>query len=367
MMLKGENSALVSQRIKERVVQVKKSLPKGVTIEPFLVRDKLVNSVIKTVQTNLIEGGLIVIFVLIIMLGNWRAGLIVASVIPLSMLFAISMMNLFGISANLMSLGAIDFGLIVDGALIIVEAIVHRLHLKHSGKKMSQKQMNEEVFFVSKKIRNSAAFGEVIILMVYVPILALVGIEGKLFKPMAQTVILAIVGALILSLTYIPMMTSLFLSKTVSKKITLADRIIKTCYYYYTPLLNKVFSIKKIFLTVVLILLGLATFVFSKLGGEFIPVLHEGDLALHQMLPPGSSLSQSIKISKIIQHKLKSEFPEVLDVVTKIGTAELPTDPMPIETGDVIIIMAPKSQWKTASSSEEMIHNMKKVLQLFQG
>ena len=362
MMLKGANSAAVTERIKERVTQIKKSLPAGVTIEPFLVRDKLVSTAIGTVKTNLLEGGLIVIFILVLMLGNWRAGLIVASVIPLAMLFAISMMNVLGISANLMSLGAIDFGLIVDGAVIIVEAIVHRLQVGFAGQKLTQARMNEEVKKASIKIRSSAAFGEIIILMVYIPILALVGIEGKMFKPMAQTVMLAIGGALILSLTYVPMMAALFLNKKVSDKKTIADRIIAFFQKLYTPVLNLALRLKAVFVVATIVLFGVSLFVFSRMGGEFIPTLDEGDLALHQILPPGSSLSQSVEISKIIQKKLLAEFPEVEDVVTKIGSAEIPTDPMPVETGDIMVIMKPKSEWVSANTRQEMFEKMEKTL-----
>ncbi|HRN99836.1 MAG TPA: efflux RND transporter permease subunit, partial [Flavobacterium sp.] len=186
MMLKGENSGEVVKRVKEKMERIKKTLPDGVTVEPFMDRTKLVDKAIRTVETNLIEGALIVIFILVLLLGNWRAGLVVASVIPLSLLFAISMMRIFGVSGNLMSLGAIDFGLIVDGAVIIVEAIIHRLHTVNKGR-ISQNQMNDEVYTAASKIRGSAAFGEIIILIVYLPILALTGIEGKMFGPMAQT------------------------------------------------------------------------------------------------------------------------------------------------------------------------------------
>jgi cobalt-zinc-cadmium resistance protein CzcA len=212
MMLKGANSAEVVGLVKEKMEQIRKSLPEGVDVEPFLDRTKLVNNAIGTVQTNLLEGALIVVFILILLLGNLRAGLVVASVIPLSLLFAVSLMHLFGVSGNLMSLGAIDFGLIVDGAVIIVEAIVHRLQVGEKANSRPPK-MDNEVYQASAKIRGSAAFGEIIILIVYLPILALVGIEGKMFKPMAQTVSFAILGAFILSLTYVPMMAALFLSK----------------------------------------------------------------------------------------------------------------------------------------------------------
>jgi len=240
-----------------------------------------------------------------LMLGNWRAGLIVASVIPLAMLFAVSMMNWLGISANLMSLGAIDFGLIVDGAVIIVEAIVHRLQTGFAGQKLTQNQIDKEVETSSVKIRSSAAFGEIIILMVYIPILALVGIEGKMFIPMAQTVMLAIGGALILSLTYVPMMAALFLSKNISNKRTIADRIISFFQKLYTPVLNIALRLKVLFVLATVALFVFSFIVFSRMGGEFIPTLEEGDLAMQQILPPGTSLSQSIEMASLIQICLK--------------------------------------------------------------
>ena len=361
MMLKGANSHKVTELIKERVEQIQKSLPEGVLIEPFLVRDKLINTAIGTVKTNLLEGGLIVIFILVLMLGNWRAGLIVASVIPLAMLFAVSMMKVFGISANLMSLGAIDFGLIVDGAVIIVESIVHRLSFKFAGQKLTQKQMDKEVLGSSLKIRNSAAFGEIIILMVYIPILALVGIEGKMFKPMGQTVILAIIGALILSLTYVPMMSALFLNKNISNKKTIADTIINFFYSLYSPILELALKLKTIFVAGTIILFIISLFVFKNMGGEFIPTLEEGDLAMHQLSPPGTSLSQSIEMAKLVQKKLL-EFPEIEDVITNIGSAEIPTDPMPVEIGDIIIIMKPKEEWTTAKNRKDMYKKLEESM-----
>lgn len=367
MMLKGANSAAVTERVKERVVQIQKSLPEGVVIEPYLVRDKLVSTAISTVKTNLLEGGLIVIFILVLMLGNFRAGLIVASVIPLAMLFAISMMNVFGISANLMSLGAIDFGLIVDGAVIIVEAIVHRLQTGFAGQKLTQIQIDKEVQTASIKIRSSAAFGEIIILMVYIPILALVGIEGKMFIPMAQTVMLAIGGALILSLTYIPMMSALFLSKNISNKKTIADHIISFFQKLYTPVLNAALRLKAIFVWATIVLFVFSFIVFNRMGGEFIPTLEEGDLAMQQILLPGTSLTQSIEMSKIIQNKLMNEFPEIEDIVTNIGNAEIPTDPMPVEIGDATIIMKPKDEWTSATTRAEMFEKMEESLQQLPG
>ena len=367
MMLKGANSAAVTKRVKERVIQIQKSLPEGVIIEPYLVRDKLVSTAIGTVRTNLLEGGLIVIFILVLMLGNWRAGLIVASVIPLSMLFAVSMMNMLGISANLMSLGAIDFGLIVDGAVIIVEAIVHRLQANFAGQKLTAVQMNNEVKTATQKIRSSAAFGEIIILMVYIPILALVGIEGKMFKPMAQTVMLAIGGALILSLTYVPMMTALFLNKKIRNKTTIADRIIAFFQKLYTSILNMALRFKTTFVLATVILFAISLQVFSRMGGEFIPTLEEGDLAMQQILPAGTSLSQSVDMASIIQKKLLKDFPEIEDVVVNIGAAEIPTDPMPVEIGDYVLVMKPKDEWTSASSRKELFEKIEKSLSVIPG
>ena len=361
MMFKGANSAAVTKIIRERVIQVQKSLPEGVVIEPYLVRDKLVSTAMSTVKTNLLEGGLIVIFILVLLLGNWRAGLIVASVIPLAMLFAIAMMNVLGISANLMSLGAIDFGLIVDGAVIIVEAIVHRL-TKFGGQKLTTTQMNDEVIESSQKIRSSAAFGEIIILMVYIPILALVGIEGKMFKPMAETVMLAIGGALILSLTYVPMMVALFLKKDIIIKRTIADRIIEFFQRIYAPVLNLALRLKMVFVLGTTMIFLISIYSFNKMGGEFIPTLEEGDLAMQHILPPGSSLSQSVETAKMVQLKLLKEFHEIEDIVVNIGSAEIPTDPMPVEIGDYALIMKPKSEWTAASTRKGMFEKLEESL-----
>ncbi len=372
MMLKGENAAQVMERVEERVQQVRKSLPEGVEIQPYLVRSKLINNAIHTVEKNLLEGGLIVIFILVLLLGNWRAGLIVASVIPLAMLFAVSLMNIFGVTANLMSLGAIDFGLIVDGAVIIVEAIVYRLSLRQANNEtnsgLTQEEMDETVTDASIKIRSSAAFGEIIILIVYLPILALSGIEGKTFAPMAQTVSFAILGALILSLTYVPMMSALFLSKkNTTHGNTFSDKIIGFLQWFYTPILKKALQFKTIILTITLLLFGVSLWKFTTLGGEFIPTLEEGDLALHQILPPGSSLEKSVEVSAKIQNILLENFPEVEQVVTKIGTAEIPTDLMSMETGDIMVILKPKSEWTSAKTREELMQKMEKKMRELPG
>ena len=252
--------------------------------------------------------------------------------------------------------------MIVDGAVIIVEAIVHRLQVGFAGQKLSALKLDQEVEKATLKIRNSAAFGEIIILMVYIPILALVGIEGKMFKPMAQTVMLAIGGALVLSLTYVPMMSALCLSKNIQIKKTIADRLIHFFQKIYTPVLQVALRLKALFVLATIALFAFSLFVFSQMGGEFIPVLEEGDLALHQILPPGSSLSQSVEVSKIIQEKLLQEFPEIVDIVTKIGSSEIPTDPMPVETGDIMVILKPKAEWTTAKTRQGLFNEMEKVL-----
>jgi len=366
MMLKGANSADVVSRIKDKMATIQKSLPKDVVIEPFLDRTDLVNRAISTVEKNLIEGALIVIFVLVLFLGNLRAGLIVASAIPLSMLFALGMMNVFGVSANLMSLGAIDFGLIMDGAVIVVEATMHHLGLRKSKGRLSQAEMDNEVLVSAAKIRKSAAFGEVIILIVYIPILTLVGIEGKMFVPMAQTVSFAIFGALILSFTYIPMMCALFLSKTISHKQTFSDRMMNFFQSIYAPLLEKAIRFKKIIVTATVAVFAISVFIFSRMGGEFIPTLQEGDFAFHCILPQGTSLSQSLETSMQASRLIK-EFNEVKMVVGKTGSAEVPTDPMPPEATDMMIILKPQSEWKRDISYDELAEEFEKRLNTIPG
>ncbi|WP_240432184.1 efflux RND transporter permease subunit [Pedobacter chitinilyticus] len=366
MMLKGENSNEVVKRIKEKLPIIQKSLPDDIVIEPYLDRTDLVGRAINTVEKNLIEGALIVIFVLVLFLGNLRAGLIVASAIPLSMLFALGLMNVFGVSANLMSLGAIDFGLIVDGAVIIVEATLHHLGLRKSVNKLSQQEMDQEVFESASKIRSSAAFGEIIILIVYIPILTLVGIEGKMFRPMAQTVSFAIFGALILSLTYIPMMCALFLSKKASHKATFSDRMMSWLQNRYTPLLKKAMRIKYWLIGVTVAVFAFCLFLFKNMGGEFIPQLQEGDFAFHCILPQGSSLSQSIETSMQASRIIK-QFDEVKMVVGKTGAAEVPTDPMPPEATDLMILLKPKKEWKSDRSYEELADAINEKLEAIPG
>ncbi len=350
LMLKGANAMQVVKDVKLRVEEIKKRLPEGVTIIPYYERSKMVGNSISTVKKNLIEGALIVIFVLVIFLGNLRSGLVVASVIPLAMLFALIIMNIFGVSANLMSLGALDFGLIVDGAVIIVEGVMHRFRDKkneHSGGDFSQEEIDDEVKNSASWLMNSAIFGQVIILIVYLPILSLQGIEGKMFRPMAETVAFALLGAFILSLTYVPMMTALTFSKKSENKVNFADKMMAFIQKRYSPLLNKALEHTKIVMGIAIAMLVAAYFIFSSLGGEFIPQLEEGDFALDARFLPGTSLTQTISGMKIASEELK-KFPEVEQVTCRIGSAEIPTDPMSLEQCDVFIILKDKKEWTTA-------------------
>lgn len=362
LMLKGENSSQVIEGVKKRMTQIQKTLPEGVVIDPYIERSALVSRAIDTVKGNLIEGGLIVVFVLVLLLGNFRAGLVVASVIPLAMLFAVAMMNLFDVSGNLMSLGAIDFGLIVDGAVIIVEATVH--HILSGGRRgrLTQNQMDEEVFESASKIRNSAAFGEIIIMIVYLPILALVGIEGKMFKPMAQTVAFAILGALILSLTYVPMISALLLSKNTEPKKSISDRIMTFLEKCYTPIIQGSLKKKLLVVSSALILFVASIFLFFRMGGEFIPTLEEGDFAIEFGMMQGTSLKQMTETTTKAEKILKEKFPEIIQAVTRIGSPEIPTDPMPMERADIMVAMKPKEEWINAESREEMMEKMEEVL-----
>jgi cobalt-zinc-cadmium resistance protein CzcA len=368
LMLKGENSSAVVDRIKEKMIQINKSLPEGVVAEAFIDRGKLVDNAIGTVTKNLLEGALIVIFVLILFLGNLRAGLIVASVIPLAMLFAVILMNYFGVSGNLMSLGAIDFGIIVDGAVIIVEATMHHLQKLKRQKDLTQEEMDEEVYQSASKIRNSAAFGEIIILIVYLPILALVGTEGKMFKPMAMTVGFAVIGAFILSLTYVPMMSAMFLSKNTEHKTNFSDKMMVCFEGIYTTFLEKALCFKKAVLAISLSLFVLAIVVFQNMGGEFIPTIDEGDIAINATIMTGSSLSQMIKTTTEYEKILKAKFPEIKTIVTKIGSGEIPTDPMPIESGDIIIVLKDKSEWTGDYDNwEDLANAMKEEMEAIPG
>lgn len=368
MMLKGANANVVTKTLEERVAKVQKMLPEGVTIEPYLNRSELVNRNISTVVYNLIEGAIIVFLVLIIFLGNVRAGMIVASVIPLAMMFGFILMRIFGVSANLMSLGAIDFGIVVDGSIVILEGILAHLYTKRlSSRVLSAHEMEEEVEKGASKVVKSSTFAVLIILIVFFPILTLTGIEGKYFTPMAQTLVFCIIGALLLSLTYVPMMAALFLKKEISLKPTFADRFFAWLTSYYSKALKACVARPWPTVGAAFALLAASLLLFTRLGAEFIPTLDEGDFAMQMTLPPGSSLTSSINMSLKAEKILKKEFPEVRHVVAKIGTAEVPTDPMSVEDADVMIVMKPFKEWTSASSRAEMVDKMKAALDTIQG
>ncbi len=391
IMLKGENFQQVSRNVKARIEQIRKSLPEGVVIEPFIDRTDLVKRVEGTIARNLVEGGLIVIFVLVLFLGNWRAGMVVASVIPLSMLFAFGMMKAFGVDGNLMSLGAIDFGMIVDSAVIIVEAVVAHLRMKATGigaqgagtemnvqsteteeleprpLVLSHKEMDEEVHFSASRIRQSAAFGEIIIMIVYLPLMTLVGIEGKMFRPMALTVFFAILGAFILSLTYVPMASSLLLNRKVSVKATISDRLISKLQGIYRKVLDRVLAHSKDVITAAVALFCVTVVSFKFLGGEFIPSLEEGDFAVEMSMSQGTSLSQMVESCTKAEKLLMAQYPEVKQVVSRIGSAEIPTDPMPVERADIMIALKPKAEWTSAKSTAELMEKMEETLQTIPG
>ncbi|MDR1561971.1 MAG: CusA/CzcA family heavy metal efflux RND transporter [Dysgonamonadaceae bacterium] len=373
LMLKGENFQQVIKNVKTRIKQVQKSLPEGVIIESFIDRTQLVNRVTNTVAKNLLEGGLIVVFILVLFLGNFRAGMVVASVIPLSMLFAFSMMQVFGVSGNLMSLGAIDFGLIVDGAVIIVESVCHHIYKTTQSREgefrtiLTQKEMNEKVFHSASKIRNSAAFGEIIIMIVYIPLFTLVGIEGKMFRPMAMTVFFAILGAFILSLTYVPMASALFLSRKTEHKRNISDAIMDCLGKLYLPAIRMSLEKSKLLIMSMVVLFVLSIMMFTRMGGEFIPSLDEGDFATESSMAQGTSLSQMVKTSIQAEKILMDNFPEVKQVVTRIGSAEIPTDPMPIERSDMMISLKPRKEWTSAATKDELMSKMEHAMKVIPG
>jgi heavy metal efflux system protein len=366
LMQKGENAVRVIERVKEKMKTIEKNLPEGLSIDVFVDRTKLIDRTVSTVSTNLLEGALIVVLVLVLFLGNLRAGLIVASVIPLAMLFAVAMMNLFGVSANLMSMGALDFGLIVDGAVIVVESLLHKFSSHFRSQKLSQTQMDAEVTEGSSKIMSSAVFGQIIILIVYIPIFALRGIEGKMFMPMAQTVSFAIVGALLLSITYVPLMSSLFLNKKIAAKDTLTDRAIKWLVSKYQPALTRIIKFRVAVIAVAVSIFVLSIFVFNSLGGEFIPELDEGDFATNYTIRQGSSLSQTIEVGTQLE-KIALTFPEVKEAVSKIGTSEVPTDPMPIESADLLMVLKDKKEWTSAKDKETLAEKMNEKMSAIPG
>lgn len=364
MMLKGANANVVTGELEKRVEKIQKILLEGVTIEPYLNRSELVNRNISTVIYNLIEGAIIVFLVLIVFLGNVRAGLIVASVIPLAMLFAFILMRIFNVSANLMSLGAIDFGIVVDGSIVILEGILaHIYSKKFKGRTLSAKEMDAEVEKGASSVVRSATFAVFIILIVFFPILTLTGIEGKYFTPMAKTLVFCIIGALFLSLTYVPMMASLFLKHHIVTKPTFADKFFEALNKLYARALSFCLRFKWQTVATAFVALVISLFLFTRLGAEFIPTLDEGDFAMQMTLPAGSSLSESIEVSNEAEKLLMDKLPEIKHVVAKIGTAEVPTDPMAVEDADVMIVMKPFKEWTSTASRAEMVEKMKEALE----
>ncbi len=372
MMLKNANSKKVIEAVKERVATISGSLPDGVYINAFLDRSELIERTTATVTENLLLGCLIVIFVVVILLGNFRSGLVVASVIPLSLLFALSLMYLFGVDANLMSLGAIDFGIIIDGAVIIVEFIAFEITTRANQfshlKKREQKQLKDSIVQNgATKMMNSAIFGQLIILIVFIPILSLSGVEGKMFRPMGLTFSFALIGAMILCLTYVPVISSVFLKPSQQTDKNIAVRIINWLYALYTPALHWALQKKKIVLGIALALLVSALLLFVNMGSEFIPTLDEGDFVIQPVLKTGTSLSETIEITTNIEKILLDQFPEVKQIVTRIGAAEVPTDPMSMEESDVIIILNPKRTWTSAKTKDELAEKFKEALEKIPG
>ncbi len=372
MMLKGANSKKVIEAVHKRVAEVQKHLPEGVYINPFLERGELVEKTTFTVTENLVLGFVIVLGIVFLLLGNFRSGLLIASVIPLSLLFTLSMMYLFGIDANLMSLGAIDFGIIIDGAVIIVEFISLQLLLKwHKVKNLPKDEKQDVIdqitYKSTKKMMGSAVFGQLIILIVFIPILSLTGVEGKMFRPMALSFSFALVGAMILGLTYVPVAASVFL-KPLNKTDNFSSRLINNLRSLYQPALYKAVTYKKIILTGAVLLLSISIYTFGKMGGEFVPTLDEGDFVIQPVLKTGTSLSKTIETTTKIEKILLDKFPdEVAQVVSRIGAAEVPTDPMSMEDSDIIIKLKEKKYWKKAKDKDELANNFKKALQILPG
>ncbi|NMM49956.1 CusA/CzcA family heavy metal efflux RND transporter [Marinigracilibium pacificum] len=368
LMLKGANSNKVIEAVKDRMDEIQRSLPEGITIEPFLDRSELISNTTSTISRNLIEGALIVIFILVLLLGNWRGGLIVASTIPLSLLFAFILMNVFDVWANLMSLGAIDFGIIVDGAVIIVEGTVFLLHQKILNKNtLNKEERNKTAYEASSKMMNAAFFGQLIILIVFIPILALEGVEGKMFQPMALTFMFAMIGVMLLCLTYVPMMSSLFLRVKQNEKPSFGDKIVTFLEKKYEQALTKALKIPGFIIGVAISLLVISVLLFSRMGGEFIPQLDEGDIAFHIILKPGSSLTESVKASTKVEKILLDNFPEIEQVISRFGVADVPTDPMPMDIADCFIILKPKDEWVSAKSKEDLINKIKEKIEIIPG
>ena len=342
-MLVGENSREVSTRVAESLVKINESLPEGIVAQAVYDRTSLVDSTIRTVKANLLEGALLVIFTLFLFLGNLRAALITAAVIPLSMLFTITGMVTNKVSGNLMSLGALDFGLIVDGAVIIIENCLRRYAKEQGrlGRLLTREERLNLAFEATREVRSATMFGELIIAIVYIPIFALSGVEGKMFHPMAFTVVAALLGAMILSITFVPAAVAIFVTGKVSEHENAAVRGAK---FVYLPILRLLMRARTTVVAASVAIVAVALAATTRLGSEFMPSLDEGDIALHALRIPGTSLSQAIEMQSVLEARLKT-FPEVDNVVSKIGTAEVATDPMPPSVADIYVMLKPRTQW----------------------
>ncbi|MEX2350574.1 MAG: CusA/CzcA family heavy metal efflux RND transporter [Flavobacteriaceae bacterium] len=372
MMLKDANSKKVIDAVKERVEAISLTLPEGIYINGFLDRSVLVDKTTFTITENLVLGCLIVIFVVVLLLGNLRSGLVVASVIPLCLLVALSLMYLFGVDANLMSLGAIDFGIIIDGAVIIVEFIAFQITKNQKqleGVPVQQRrQLKDTITFNgASKMMNSAVFGQLIILIVFIPILSLSGVEGKMFRPMALTFSFALIGAMIMCFTYVPVMASLFIKPVKNSDKNISVKLINFLHRLHKPSINFALKSKKLILATAGILMVLAVYIFTTMGGEFIPTLDEGDFVIQPVLKTGTSLSKTIETTTQIETILIEKFPEIDQIVTRIGAAEVPTDPMSMEETDVIITLKPKKEWTSASGKDELADLFKEALSVIPG
>lgn len=343
IMLVGENSREVSTRVAERLAKINESLPEGIVAQAVYDRTSLVDSTIRTVKANLLEGALLVIFTLFLFLGNLRAALITAAVIPLSMLFTITGMVTHKVSGNLMSLGALDFGLIVDGAVIIIENCLRRYAKEQGrlGRLLTREERLNLAFEATREVRSATMFGELIIAIVYIPIFALSGVEGKMFHPMAFTVVAALLGAMILSITFVPAAVAIFVTGKVSEHENAAVRGAK---FVYLPVLRLLMRARTTVVAASVAIVAVALAATTRLGSEFMPSLDEGDIALHALRIPGTSLSQAIEMQSVLEARLKT-FPEVDNVVSKIGTAEVATDPMPPSVADIYVMLKPRTQW----------------------
>ncbi len=372
MMLKDANSKKVMADVNKRIAEVQKTLPEGIFINPIIERGELIGKTSFTVIENLVLGCIIVMLIVILLLGNLRSALVIASMIPLSLLFTISMMYIFGIDANLMSLGALDFGIIIDGAVIIVEYIALRVTLKQNELNSTdsagrQSLMDKITYNGASKMINSAIFGQIIILIVLIPIMTLSGVEGKMFRPMALSFSFAILGAMILGLTWLPVASALFLKPETKRKFDISAWIMKVAYKSYEPVIKWAYMHKKWVLGSALLSLIYTGILFTNIGGEFVPTLDEGDFVIQPVLKTGTSLSETIKLTSRMEQILKDKFPEVDKVVSRIGAAEVPTDPMSMEEIDMIIKLKPKNQWVRAKSKEELAEKIKEELSVIPG